>query len=304
MLITRRIRILRMAKDSWKQLLGIILLALFTYLLEHFVIRSRIILPGIIPTIIGTALAFFIGFNNDQAYDRWWEARTIWGAIVNNSRTWARQVLNYTKPDSQLEDSALLDLKRVMVKRQIAFLYALKDYLRNHEEGAHESFLVRDDIESIKTQSNLHNALMNLQSRDLQFLYNKKAVDGFQYLEWNKMIVELCNNMGQCERIRNTVFPTTYSFYTKFFIGLFIVTLTLVTSTLVDYWSVFFGSLIGYIFFVSHTIGIYLVDPFEMRATSLPLNHIVRTIEINLLEMLGETEIPPPVEAINGEYIM
>src|SRR5690348_4692407 len=99
MLVTQNIRISRILKDTWKVDIIMIITCTVVYLLHNFFLKEHINIPVIIPTVLGTAIAFFIGFNNNQAYDRWWEARRIWGSLVNDSRSWARDVLNYIDGD-------------------------------------------------------------------------------------------------------------------------------------------------------------------------------------------------------------
>ncbi|MCK5872931.1 MAG: hypothetical protein KAG26_08895, partial [Methylococcales bacterium] len=116
--------------------------------------------------------------------------------------------------------------------------------------------------------------------------------------------VRFCDGMGMSERIKNTVFPTSYTSYTKMFIWFFIVSMTFVFSDLVGAWSIFFGAFVGYIYIVMHTIGLAILNPFEPTPAGVPIDQITRTIEINLLETLGEPDIPAPVENVNGEYVL
>ena len=117
-------------------------------------------------------MAFFIGFNNNQAYDRWWEARKIWGGIVNDSRSFARMVLTQIPSSNDPED----------------------------------------EISRMKKR---------LQAIDLEYLYKNNYIDGFKYLEFNKMLINFTDLMGKSERIKGTVFPTTYRYYTYIFWGSF-----------------------------------------------------------------------------------
>jgi putative membrane protein len=156
----------------------------------------------------------------------------------------------------------------------------------------------------LATQSNKANALLNLQTEDLNDLYRTEIVDGFRFAELNKMLINFCDEMGKSERIANTVFPTTYNYYTKIFIWIFIVFVTMVTAQSIGAWSILAGTMIGYVFLTTHKIGLSLLNPFEEIASGIPLNQITRTIEINMLEALKEEHIPAPVKSVNGEYIM
>lgn len=303
MILTNNIRIGRIVNGTWKYFVLSIVACLIAYFINDIWLNKFFNFPVFVPTVLGTALAFFIGFNNNQAYDRWWEARKIWGSLVNNSRTWARQVLSFKT--SGFKGEGEIDFHSTnLIKRHIAFLYLLKSYLRDADNSEYKNYLPKNEIEEISNHTNLHNAVLTLQSRNLNNLYNDGMIDGFQFIEMNKMITSFCDDMGKSERIKNTVFPTTYNYYSKSFIWLFLLSATMSFDVSLGLWSVVFGTLLGYIFFTIQAIGQALINPFENIATGIPVDHITRTIEINLLEMLGEDEIPAPVSSFNGEYIM
>jgi putative membrane protein len=123
-------------------------------------------------------------------------------------------------------------------------------------------------------------------------------------MQINELLVRFSDQMGMSERIKNTIFPTTYSYLTKVFIWLFVVTFTLVISQYAGVYAIFLGWLVGFVFVSTQINGMSLVNPFENNSAGVPLNQITRTIEINLLEMLGEEEIPEPVKPINDEYVL
>lgn len=296
MLLVQNIRLSRILINTWQVDLIMIASCTVAYLAREYLVVQHIEIPSIIPTLLGTAIAFFIGFNNNQAYDRWWEARKIWGALVNDSRSYTRALINYADGDQVIS-------KR-MVLRHIAFLYALKANLRGTVDEIYIKYLNEEDLREIKMHSNTHNAILNIQARDLQLLSKSNYIDGFRFIEINEMLVRFSDAMGMSERIKNTVFPTTYSYLTKVFIWLFVVTFTLVISHTTGVYSIFLGWLIGFVFVSTQINGMSMVNPFENNSAGVPLNQITRTIEINLLQMLGEKDIPDPVKPINDEYVL
>lgn len=302
MTISPTYRFIRVLQYTWKMDLLIFFSCVVVYFIDTYIIERFFILPPIIPTVLGPAIAFFVGFNNNQAYDRWWEARKIWGALVNDSRTWARNVLCYIIPAAGDTEVALM--KQQMVKRHIAFIYALKTALRPQNDVTYRKYLSDEELGLVESHSNMHNALLLLQSRDLETLSQTGHIDGFRFLELNKMLVAFTDSMGMAERIKNTVFPTIYIFFTKAFIWLFTIMITMVCSREIGLWSILMGSIVGSVFHITHFNGQTLMDPFSTLTTSMPLNQISRTIEINLLQMLGEKDIPAPVKPINNEYVM
>lgn len=304
MLVKNNIRLNKIVSGTWKNLVYSLLTSSVAYFINDLWLKSIFTYPSFIPTILGTALAFFIGFNNNQAYDRWWEARKIWGSLVNNSRTWTRQLLYFVHPAENITNSEFEEKKQRLVKRHIAFLYALKENLRAENKKEYESYLSQHEIEEINKQSNKHNAILSFQAKDLDELYQVNSIDGFKFMELNKMIVTFCDDMGKSERIKNTVFPTTYNYYSKAFIWIFIYSVTMTIGNAIGIWSIIFGTLVGYIFFTIQSIGQTLLNPFQDIRTGIPLAQITRTIEINLLEMLDEENIPEPIMSVNDEYIM
>ena len=304
MIITKKIGIKRVLITTGKNSLLVILVCTLSFLFSKYIFHDVVDLSDIIPTILGTALAFFIGFNNNQAYDRWWEARKIWGALVNDSRTWARQInANLTLPDGHTE-AELKVKKKTAVHRHIAFLYALKARLRNEDNKNYQKYLSDREREEAERQSNIHNAILNIQSNELETLRRENWIDGFRFIELNKMLIRFSDEMGKSERIKTTVFPPTYHFYTRIFIWLLMISATFVITKTEGAWSILYGALIGYIFITIQSIGQALVNPFEPVPAGIALDQITRTIEINLLETLGEKDIPEPVKSVNNEYIM
>jgi ion channel-forming bestrophin family protein len=307
MLLNHNIRLTRIIRNTWKVDIIMIVTSTAAYLLHSNLIKYHLDnIPTIVPTVLGTAIAFFIGFNNNQAYDRWWEGRKVWGAIVNDSRSWARDVLQYIQPLAETDANALTELKKQMVCRHIAWLYALKAFLRSTQENDYKGYLPEEDLELLEHHNNKHNGILQLQAESLQHLRQQGTIDGFAFLQLDSMLVRFSDSMGMAERIKNTVFPTTYNYLTKVFIWLFVVFIALVTSEPMGAWSIFVSWLVGFVFVSTQINGMNLVDPFDNNSAALPLNQITRTIEINLLQMMGENpeKIPAPVTPVNGEYVL
>lgn len=308
MLIKKDWTLIQILKRTWKFDLLIIFVCLVVFSVYNYWISNHIQLPALLSTVLGTAIAFFIGFNNNQAYGRWWEARIIWGAIVNDSRSWSRSLLSYIDVEQERAygEEQLQVLQRRMIHRHLAFLYALKYSLRKISDTTYNRYLNPVDFEKVKDRSNIPNAILNLQSEDLERLSRLGCIDGFRFIELNQLLVKFCDGMGRCERIKNTVFPTSYIYFTQLFIWFFIVVNTIVLTDMIGIWAVPIGWLIGFIFFAAHTNGTTIMNPFENTAFDTPMSSIVRTIEINTLEEMeaDADDIPKPIQPINGEYML
>jgi ion channel-forming bestrophin family protein len=295
MLLKQNLSLYRVLKATWKVDLLMIALCFMAYFIDRVVLASVHILPAV-PTLSGTAIAFFIAFNNNQAYGRWWEARTIWGGIVNDSRSWSRELLAHADDPNLAEK---------MILRHLGFLYALKADLRRSSDSTLSKFISSPELEVISRKKNLPNAILNLQSADLQKLSDEKKIDGFRFLAFNELIRNFCDGMGKSERINNTVFPTSYIFFTRLFIWFLVILTTMTLAETIGLWSVFFGWMVGFVFHAAHLNGLSLMNPFELTPSAIPLNAITRTIEINLLQDIGYGEIPAPVAAEHdGEYLL
>ena len=108
--------------------------ALVTQVYHHFDHHGKIISIPFQPiATIGIAVAFYIGFKNNASYDRFWEARKIWGGIVNYSRTWGNQVMSFVtkhRAKVSVSDSELHDIRRTLIYRHVAYINALRLQLR------------------------------------------------------------------------------------------------------------------------------------------------------------------------------
>lgn len=273
---------------------GIALLAYDQFIQNYFSI------PIAMATVLGTAIAFFIGFTNNQAYDRWWEARKVWGEIVNDSRSWTRSILNYWDE----KDPQAREVKERLVRRHLSWLHSLKNHLRGLDSTTYLLYLNRADRESVSGSDHKPNRLLYLQSEELNRGLKDGYLDPFQFKALDEAVVRMTNQMGKCERIKNTIFPTSYVFFTKFFIFLFISLNAMALFDLSGWWALLFGWIIGYVFYTTYYNGLMIMNPFENAPSDTPMSALTRTLERNLLEMLDEPDLPEPIEPVHGEFLL
>jgi putative membrane protein len=249
----------------------------------HFI---RISIPISVPMILGTVISLLLGFRSNQAYDRWWEARHIWGAIENDSRSLARQITAFT-PVGFENDVTDIFRKRVL-NRQVAWCYALGRHLRgqNAAKGL-EKYLGKKELEYLRSMDNIPAALIDLTGKDLQLALEEGWINRFQQVEIDRTLSKLCDSMGKCERIKNTVFPSTYSLYIHLALILFI---ALLPFGVIEYFGLFEVPLVIAIaacFILIEKMAIYLQDPFENKPTDTPMTTIAQTIERNMVQLYG-----------------
>ncbi len=273
--------------------IGIISALDYQYHLEEFDFPLTIV--GILGTVIGLLLAF----RTNSSYDRWWEARILWGAIVNDSRTWTRQLLEF----SPVEKFGEMRQEKIrnMAYRQIAWCYALSRSLRKQKPDHDLScFLDTKEIERYASSQNVPNDLLLKQAGELRQLYREGALELFQFVEMEKTLTRLTNSMGGCERIKNTTFPESYSLLVHLLIYVFVMFLPFGLVAVPAIGLIITSIVLAFAFLLIERVSIYLQDPFSARSSDTPMLALSRTIEINIKQMLGEKEIPEPKQPVNG----
>lgn len=248
----------------------------------HF---TRISIPIAVPAILGTVLSLLLGFRSNQAYDRWWEARHIWGAIVNDSRTLARQAISFT--EITYEGDEVQQFRDRMVRRQVAWCYSLGQFLRGESAmRGLERHLTVEEMEYLKQYDHIPSALLDLHGRDLRLALENGWINRFQQVELDRTISRLCDAMGKCERIKNTVFPVTYSMYIHLSLLLFI---ALLPFAVIQFFGLMEAPVVVAIatsFLLIEKMAIHLQDPFENKPTDTPVTTIARSIEKTLSQMI------------------
>ncbi|PZX57692.1 putative membrane protein [Algoriphagus ratkowskyi] len=277
-------------------------------------------------SVIGIAVAFFLGFKNNSSYDRTWEARKIWGAIVNDSRIFATGILSFPNSDLPFES------KRKIVHRHLAWVLALKHTMRREKTWEHnlpvhklqfiprfikeysdgmnveiEKYLSQEELENLKNLSNIPSQLLKNQSNEIGLLNKQQFISDHKLVRLHEIVGDLYANQGMSERIKNFPFPRQYAstglWITYIFCGLIPFGLLdiFAESSALHYWlTIPFSAIIIWTFFVVDRIGDYSENPFEGGYNDVPISSISRAIEIDLLEMLEEENIPAPYEIENG----
>lgn len=301
------------------------LYGLFIYFLSYL-FNLNLTVPWGPLSIIGIAVAFYLGFKNNSSYDRTWEARKIWGSIVNNSRTFGAGVISFVEGESQDE------VRRELIYRHIAWITALRYQLRLSRRWEHTNerlnnlyrpticekyikeldseliqYISSDEIKSLEGKTNLASQILSIQSKRLQYLRNENYFEDFRHMELHRLILSFYADQGKSERIKNFPFPRQYA---SVAIWLTIVLCALMPFSLMDImkdegpWLLFlcpfFTGLIAWVFFLMEKIGDYSENPFEGTHNDVPITSISKTIEIDLREMLNDSEIPEPIEEIDG----
>ena len=219
-------------------------------------------IPWLPLSVIGTAVAFYIGFKNNQAYDRLWEARKIWGAIVNSSRAWGSAVKGFVTnqfADQTLNEEELALIHEKLIYRHIAWLYALRSQLllptswEHISQSSHvgrlakrrmETYgvgLLKDDVTMkeldrylgkeeharLMDYKNTATQIIDQQAQDLKELREDELIDDFRHMELQKLLYDFYIHQGKCERIKKFPLPRQYANMSFIFVGIFIFLLPL-----------------------------------------------------------------------------
>lgn len=263
---------------------------------------QHISIPLGVPTILGTIISLLLAFRSNQAYDRWWEARIIWGAIVNDSRSFTRQILCFMQTPYDREEQN--EFKKRMVNRQIAWCYALGRSLRNlNALDGLDRLISKKEIQFCAKQDNVPNALLSLHAKDIRTALEEGWINEFQQVELDETLTRLCDSMGKCERIKNTVFPVTYSMYIHFALYFFILLLPFGVIEYIGFVEIPLVTILASFFLLIERMAVHLQDPFENKPTDTPVSTIALTIERNLKQMLQEEEVPAPVP-VKSYYVL
>lgn len=277
-------------------------------------------------SVIGIAVAFFLGFKNNSSYDRAWEARKIWGAVINESRTFATAILSMPKALAKEE------WKRSMIYRHLAWVLALKHAMRKGKSWEHngpieklvftpsfrkecedgvvpeiQRYLQSDELHRLLNYTNLPTQLLKNQSLELEKIHIEDRLSDYKQVYLHGLIGKLYDLQGKSERIKNFPFPRQYASTGLWITYIFCM---LIPFGLLDifgktsdlhYWlTVPFSAIIIWVFLLVDRIGDYSENPFEAAYNDVPISSISRGIEIDLLEMLDEKDIPPPYPVENG----
>lgn len=270
--------------------LAVFVFANLMFALRHYVGLEILSVPLAIPALMGTCISLLLAFRTNQAYERWWEARVVWGGIVNDSRTLVRQLLTFL-PD----ESVPADVVQIVAQRQIGWCFVLGQTLRGQPtQPAIETYVIPTEQAGALAAKHQPLALLQAQADQLRDLYRAGHLTDIQLAQVDATLTRLTDAMGRCERIKNTVFPRTYTFYLQVFIILFTAMLPFGFVENLFFVEVPLVTLIGSAFFLIEKSAIQVQDPFENRPTDTPVTAIAIGIEVSLNQLSGAAVAEQP----------
>lgn len=350
---------------SWtfKYIILFLLISLIPVFLFDVLDWKWLHLPWLPIGLLGTAVAFIQGFKNNASYDRLWEARKIWGGVVNTSRTWTIMIKDYIsnpKDEALLTDREVNSIVKEIVMRHVAWMTALRYQMRTPKpweeqlntkrkkawrkknyallecdvpkEEAIAPYLSAKDLDTLKDKGNWASQILGLQSTHLRELKEKNLINNFRHVELMNVLKELYTLQGKSERIKNFPYPRQFATLNQYFIWIFIILLPfgvmdafqdigkdfLVEMTdhqhdagffhmLFDslgkhfvWLSVPFSALISWVFYTLEMIGESTENPFEGGINDVPITDMARGIEIDIRQLIDDTDIPESYVWDNG----
>ncbi len=284
-----------------RKLIGVLILGGYlSYADEHLTDWFGVefpLMPLSVPVMLGTVITLVLSFKMAQSYDRWWEARKVWGGIVNDSRSLIREVSNLMAKDVDAEKAK--KYKNDTIRYLLGWIYLLVGEMR--ELGVTDDvrkYFSSEELEELRSiDNNLSTAALFKIESFLQSAYQDNLVNDFQQVRIAETINNLCDSMGKSERLKKTVFPVLYTKLIEYTIWVFAFLLPLAFRDPNKWLEFPIVSVISVVFFSLENLALGLQDPFENRPTDIPISSIARNIEIHGLKVLGSKDVPEPFEA-------
>jgi putative membrane protein len=290
MLLNKRIPVGYVLRKIRSEIIFVTVIGCLAFYLTEVFDQNIPEMPITIPAFLGTAISVILSFKLNQSYDRWWEARKIWGNIVNESRNLVLQMQSFIKAGNQ-------EAVRTIGLRHIGWCFSLGQALRGLNAMDNlAKYLTPEDLNSMARHNNKPLAILQLNSQHLAQLKTSEQLDSFQHVQLNNTMVNFTNAMGMAERIKNTVFPATYRLFLHLFIYLFVITLSISLTDIQGYFEIPLLMVISSAFFLLEKTATHLQDPFSNRPTDTAVTSIAATIEINVKQLLNEVDVPAPLQ--------
>ncbi len=287
-----------------------------------------LVIPWVAIGLVGTAAAFVVGFKNTQTYNRLWEARQIWGGIVNSSRSWGILIKDTVKTDKteiqtlvyrhlawltalryQMREPRAWENMSLKSNQEYSTLYTVPEKETPLEEEL-KKFLNAEELSYILSKKNRATQTISLQSKHLRKLKDEGKLSEFDFIELEHLLTTLYDHQGKSERIKNFPYPRQFATINQMFIRLFVCILPF--GILQEFgklakdlgegfiWATVPCSLIvGWVFYLMERIGESTENPFEGGANDVPISNISRTIEIDLRDMFDEVDLPSPTKPVH-----
>lgn len=289
MIVRDRIPLKRIWPQAWRRLLVLLVFDCTVAVIYSVFHHKWISLNGLPVAPLASALTIFLVFRTNAAYGRWWEARQLWGSLVNTSRALARQYL--TMLDDETEDPRRRPLRNELVRHQIAFAHALRCHLRKQAALPEMRTLLGNKIaEELAAYQNLPAALNLRIGRLLRQARSEGMLDSYRWAAIDENLTSLANIQGACERIKNTPLPRQFDYLPRILLDAFCWLLPLGIVEDLGLMTPLASTLISFTFIAADLMSREISNPFDNTIHDTPMTALSRTIELNLREQMAETD--------------
>lgn len=239
-------------------------------------------------TLLGLVLSIFLSFRNSACHERWWEGRKQWGQLVVESRSLARQC-QALLPDDPLRQRRVLQLA-------IGFAHVLAARLRGRDDDAAAAPWLEAAGIAATGRLNSADAMLTLMAGEMAVPLRERRLDPYLYGLFEARLHAMSSMQAACERIAGTPLPFAYTLLLHRCAWLFCVLLPFGLAGSLGWATPVVSALLAYAFFGLDQLGEEMEEPFGLQPNDLPLDALVRTIEIDLLDVLGERPLPEPLQ--------
>lgn len=325
----RRYHLTEFIRWTRRDIYKLFIMAVVPTVLYHFLGFRFLALTWVPIALLGTAVAFIVGFKNNATYARLWEARQIYGSIINASRSFAVMVRDFLGNENR-------ELATEIFNRHYAWLTALRYQLREPRAWENSSLPMNVEYGRIFTvperEQSLEDALRPyLSESEHRYILSKKnratqvmarqsdavkrlseRLDPFQLMQLQTGITAFYEMQGRAERIKNFPYPRNFSSIATILLYIFVLLVPfgllnefdkMGDGTFLEGWTVWFNvpftTLVTWVFMTLDRVGESSSNPFEGTANDVPISNISRMIEIDMRDMLDERELPAPVTAVH-----
>ena len=235
-------------------------------------------------TLLGLALSIFLGFRNNACYERWWEGRRQWGELIAITRSLLRETMTLLPDDPHLQ--------RRVAHRAVAFAHVLRNQLRGTAGDATQEWLLEGEWAWVAKSRNMPSAVLQAQANELGQLFRQGMLSDILYRLFSDRLSAMTDIQAACERLRSTPMPFAYSLLLHRTAWLFCLLLPFGMVDNLGMGTPILTAILAYAFFGLDALGEELEEPFGLSANGLPLDAMVRIIEIDAAEALGDAVLP------------
>ncbi|MEO1337559.1 MAG: bestrophin family protein [Myxococcota bacterium] len=276
---------------QWQRTLTFAGAAILVVIAHDYLFIDQLSLPTLPLAVVGAAIGIFVSFRTNSCYDRWWEGRKLWGRLINTSRHFSSQVLNYLPAGNDGPSEVQMGL----IRRHVAYVHVLRCVLRGQDALADkdvQQYITDQEKVDLAQKSNQNHLLLTTQGRILTDIVQREGLDERRLQSFDESLRALLDIQGGCERIKKTPFPRGYEFIANRLVRYYSFLFPMAIVDQLGWFTVPISLLVTLSFALISEVGRVLEDPFTMFYNGLPLTAMAKTIERNVLEAAGAKELP------------